>query len=91
VTTLCKSSFQEGYNYAFIEIYSVVGNIEHAEECGECRACGVVRQVIEDTVHQLAAWMDPEEFWVFVGIVESAKERREQAKLGGREKLNGLG
>ena len=82
MTTLCKSSFDEGYNYAFIEIYSVVGNVEHSESCGECRACGVIKSVIEDTVHQLAAWMEPEEFWVFVGIVKNVKERRERVKLG---------
>ena len=76
----CKADYQEGYDAAFAEMYAVAGNFDHAEDCGECRACGVVKQVIEDTVQQLVAWMMEDEFFLFAGIVESVRERREEAK-----------
>ena len=82
ITPLCKESYQKGYDAAFIEIYKVSAQLDHHTVCGSCRVCGVITTVIEDVVQQLAAWMEPEEFWVFSGIVENVRERREMAKRG---------
>ena len=82
----CKYTFQEGYDKAFADIYKASGNEDHSEKCGECRACGVVTTVIEDVVHQLAAFMTEDEFWVFSDIVENVKERREADRASKRNK-----
>ena len=79
---LCKESYQKGYDAAFTEIYRVSAQLDHHTVCGSCRVCGVITTVIEDVVGQLAAWMEPEEFWVFSGIVENVRERREKAQSG---------
>lgn len=84
MVTFCKESYLKGYEWAFAEIHSTSGNPNHAANCDGCRSCGAVRTVIENVVQQLAAWMTPEEFLVFSGIVECARERREQAR-GQRE------
>ena len=82
----CKSSFQKGYDEAFAEIYRTAGSPDHAARCGECRPCGVVRTVIEDAVHQLAAFMTEEEFWLFSGVVEKVRERRRLERAAKRRK-----
>lgn len=79
---LHKESYQRGYDAAFAEIYRVSSNLDHHQVCGSCRVCGVITTIIEDVVQQLAAWMEDEEFWVFSGIVETVRERREKARNG---------
>ena len=81
-TPLCRESYQKGYDAAFGEIYSVSAKLDHHAACGSCRVCGVITTVIEDMVEQLAAWMEPEEFWLFSGLVETVRERREKARNG---------
>ena len=77
----CKRNYQNSATTPLsAEMYQVVGNPDHTETCGECRACGVVKTVIEDTVNQLAVWMSEDEFFLFAGIIETVRERREQAK-----------
>lgn len=82
----CKASFQRGTDEAFAAMYRASGSEDHAERCGECRACGVVTTVIEDMVQQLSAFMTDEEFWVFSGIVKNVRERREAERATKRRK-----
>ena len=86
MTELCKDSYQRGYDQAFADMYHASGDEDHAEKCGECRACGVVHQVVEDTVHQIAAFMTEAEFYVFSAIVANVKERREALRTTKRNK-----
>ena len=82
----CKSAFQRGYDKAFADMYRVSGIGDNAERCGECRACGVVTTVIEDLVQQLAGAMTEQEFFVFTGIFENVRERRETERAAKRNK-----
>ena len=60
-----------GYEQAYREIYSILNNDEHRQECGnhlppehECRACVVIQEVVEVLMETLANKLTQQEFFV---------------------------
>ena len=50
---MVSMDYQRGYEAAYAEIYAAVDSEDHPANCRECRACGVIRQVIESTFMEL--------------------------------------
>lgn len=64
---MAQSEYERGYDAALAEIYAALNSDEHP--CGNCRACGVIRSVIEDTLLSLANVMTEEEFTTIAKII----------------------
>lgn len=57
-----SSEYQNGYETAYTEIYVAIDSEDHPRNCGTCRACGVIRAVLEDTLMQLCRLLTEDEF-----------------------------
>ena len=75
-------SFEAGYRVACDEIYHAVEYEDHPEKCGVCRACGVIRTVIEDAASTLCDQMTQEEFLTFAAIVGRGQRAAGRSGLG---------
>ena len=53
-----------GYEAAYREIYTVINDENHQSTCGECRACGVIDEVVEILMETLAGKLTQDEFYV---------------------------
>ena len=78
-------SYQRGYDAAYGELYRSANSNEHHEGCDSCRACGVVAEVAENVVEQLASWMTEAELDAFTDTVIRIGKRRELAMGAGEE------
>ena len=74
---MASTGYQRGYEAAFAEIFAAVDSNDHPANCGDCRACGVMRMVIEDAVRQLSRKMTQEEFYAFAGILKAMNGRKD--------------
>ena len=54
--------YQRGYDAALVEIYAASIPTIIQENCGSCRACGVIRSVIEETFVKLGELLTDDEF-----------------------------
>ena len=82
---LNAESYQRGYDAAYGELYRSANSNNHHAECGSCRACGVVAEVAENLVEQLASWMTETELDAFADTVIRIGKRRELALRAGEE------
>ena len=57
-----SQGYQRGYDAALAEIYAALDSDDHPGNCGPCRACGVIRTVIEDTFMKLGKLLPPDDF-----------------------------
>ena len=73
--------YTAGYEAAFREIYAAVNEEGHAASCGECRPCGVFKEIVELLMDTLASKCTQEEFFSLAMIFN----RRERPKGGGGE------
>ena len=67
--------YQAGYEAAYAEIYAAVESESHPRECGDCRACGVMRTVIEDMMSTLSRKLTEDEFRTLAGILARVNTR----------------
>ena len=58
------SPHTEGYEAAYREIYEIINDEGHQAECGECRPCGVILEVIEVLMETLAGKLSQDEFYM---------------------------
>ena len=58
-----------GYEAAYTEIYAAIESDDHPRNCGDCRACGVMRSVIEDAMMQLGRKLSVDELLTLSGIL----------------------
>ncbi len=65
-------SYNDGYRAAYEEIYRILNDETHQAECGECRACGVVKQAVEILMETLASKMTQDEFFALAMILNRA-------------------
>ena len=63
-----NGSYQRGYDDAYAEIYAAINSDDHPANCGTCRACGVMRSVLEDAMSTLAQKPSQDEFWTLAAI-----------------------
>ena len=71
-----NEQYLRGYEAAYAEIYGAIDSEDHPRRCGgACRACGVMRSVIEDTLQNLGRVMNEEEFETMVQIIAKASLR----------------
>ena len=70
-----EAGYRAGYDAAFTEIYAALNGDDHVEGCGTCRACGVMRAVIEDMISTVAKKMTTEEFLTFARILADMNAR----------------
>ena len=56
------SDYQRGYEAALADIYAALESSDHPRNCGTCRACGVIRSVIESTFMELGRLLPGEDF-----------------------------
>lgn len=59
---IISPEYQNGYEAAYAEIYAAINSEDHPRSCGRCRACGVIRTVLEDTLMQLGRLLTEDEF-----------------------------
>ncbi len=52
-----------GYRAAYDEVYHILNDQEHQAECGQCRACGLITNVVEVLMESLASKMSQDEFF----------------------------
>lgn len=81
---ICRESYQMGYEAACSEMFGSANDNCHHEGDDSCRACGVVAEVAESLVEQLAAHMTEAELEVFTDIVIRVGERRRRVMKGSR-------
>ena len=51
-----------GYEAALTEIYAAIESEDHPRNCGDCRACGVIRAAIESCFSELARLLPLKDF-----------------------------
>ena len=68
-------TYQQGYEAAYTEIYAAIESDSHPSKCGHCRACGVMRSVIEDMMLALSNKMNPDEFYTLARILAQVNAR----------------
>ena len=73
---MASTDYQRGYEAAFAEIYAAIDSEDHPANCGDCRSCGVIRTVIEDTFIRLGEKLTREEFYALAGIVGAVNSRK---------------
>lgn len=78
----CRESYQKGYDAAYGELYRSSGDGCSHEGSDSCRACGVVAEITENLVQQLAAWMTNAEIDAFTDMVVRVGERRRSVMKG---------
>ena len=61
--------YTNGYEAAYQEIYRVLNDQDHQAECGTCRPCGLIKQMVEVLMETLAAKMTQEEFFALAIIL----------------------
>ena len=64
-----SQEYQRGYDAALAEIYSALDSNDHPANCGSCRACGIIRSVIEDTFTRLSLLLPPEDVEALIKMV----------------------
>ena len=69
-----SSEYQRGYEAAYAEIYAAIDSEDHPKNCGTCRACGVMRTVLEDAMTTLGRKLSQEDFWALAAILKRADE-----------------
>lgn len=69
-----NSEYQRGYEAAYTEIYAAIDSDDHSANCGTCRACGVMRTVLEDAMTTLGQKLSQEDFWVLAAILKRVND-----------------
>ena len=64
-----NSDYQRGYDAALADIYAAIESPDHPRRCGTCRACGVIRSVIESTFKELGKQLPPGDFEAMSGMI----------------------
>ena len=64
-----SQEYQRGYDAALAEIYAALDSDDHPANCGNCRACGVIRSVIEDTFTRLSLLLPLEDVEALIKMV----------------------
>ena len=72
---MADSSYQAGYAAAYAEIYAAIESEDHPRKCGDCRACGVMKSVIEGTMLTLSRKLTETEFSTLAGIFARVNAR----------------
>jgi len=70
-----SSDYQRGYETAYGEIYAAINSDDHPANCGDCRACGVMRTVLEDAMTTLGRKLSQDDFWALAAILKRANQR----------------
>ena len=65
-----SKDYQCGYYAALASIYAALDSDDHPRNCGPCRACGVIRAVIEDTFLKLGQLLPEEDFESISRIIQ---------------------
>ena len=52
-----------GYEAAYRELYATINSERYQQECGQCRPCGVIQEVIEVLMETLAGKLTQDEFY----------------------------
>ena len=55
--------YVSGYETAYMMLYSMINSETHQQECGECRPCCVIQEVIEILMETLAGKLHQDEFF----------------------------
>lgn len=69
-----NNAYQQGYEDAYSEIYAAIDSDDHPANCGTCRACGVMRTVLEDAMTTLGRKLSQNDFWTLAAILQRANE-----------------
>ena len=70
-----NAEFIRGYEAAYTEMYAAINSNDHPRNCGSCRACGVMRSVLEDAFSQLGSMLSEEEFQYLAGMMQRLGSR----------------
>ena len=71
---MANNDYQRGYEAAYAEIYAAIDSDDHPARCGSCRACGVMRTVLEDAMTTLGRKLSQDDFWALAAIIQRANE-----------------
>ena len=75
--------YSEGIEAAYKEIYYAIESDDHPRNCGPCRACWLIRSVIEDTFLSVGSMLSPEDFTTMRNLM--AKLNEPPGQVGGVE------
>lgn len=64
-----ENPYTAGYEAAYQEVYAILNDEPHQVHCGECRPCGLIKQVVEILMETLASRMTQEEFFSLAFIL----------------------
>ena len=69
-----SSGYQRSYDAAYVEIYAAINSDDHPKNCGDCRACGVMRTVLENAMTTLGRKLSQDDFWTLATILKRANQ-----------------
>ena len=69
-----NSDYQRGYEEAYAEIYAAIDSDYHPRYCDGCRACNLMRSVLEDALMTIGRMISPEDFATLAAIIQRANQ-----------------
>ena len=73
--------YAQGYEAAYRDMYAMLREENHARDCGTCRPCGVMKEVVENLLESWASRMTTKEF-MNLALVLSRSAPPEGENLG---------
>ena len=71
---MANTDYERGYNDAYAEIYAAIDSDDHPANCGTCRACGLMRTVLGESLMTLGRKLSQDDFWALAAIIKRAKQ-----------------
>ena len=71
---MANTDYQKGFDDAYAEIYAAIDSDDHPANCGTCRACGLMRTVLEESLMELGKKLSQDDFWALAAILKRANE-----------------
>ena len=68
-----STSYQDGYNAAYGEIYGALDDLDHPRKCDGCRPCGVMKATMEWAMRSLSRKLTQDEFYALARLLAKAE------------------
>ena len=71
---MSDEDYRRGYGSALADIYAALDSDDHPRECGPCRVCGVIQDVISDVFLKLGNLLSEEDFNLISRIIQKLNQ-----------------
>ena len=67
-------AYERGYDVALADIYAALDSDDHPRNCGSCRVCGVIQDVISDVFLKIGTMLPEEDFKTVSSIIQKLNQ-----------------